>query len=172
MRAEGIRHTLTPTALVHEAYVRLSGSDKLSFQNRAHFFALAARAMRHVLVDYARAREAIRRGGDNVKDSLDHLQIPLPEPDENIINLDEALERPSQFSPRQCHVVELRYFVGFSEDETAEALGVSRRTVDRASKLVRAWLYSQVSARISHSGHGFQSSFIVGSRYRILRVTS
>lgn len=145
MRAEDVAHTLTPTALVNEAYIRLAGSADLNFQDRNHFLAVAARAMRRILVDHARARYATRRGGDNVKSPIGDLQISFPEADEQIIGLDEALERLAKLSPRQCQVVELRYFVGLSEEDVANVLGVTRRTVNRDWQIARAWLHSQVT---------------------------
>jgi RNA polymerase sigma factor (TIGR02999 family) len=145
MRAEYSGHTLSPTVLVHEVYLRLAASAELSFQNRNHFLALAARAMRRIIVDHARAKNTARRGGENAPSPIDDLQIALPEPEERIVALDEALERLSNLSPRQCQVVELRYFVGMSEQETAEVLGVTRRTVERDWKLARAWLHLQVA---------------------------
>jgi len=145
MRAEHSGHSLSPTALVNEAYVRLAGSADLNFQNRGHFLAVAGRAMRRILVDHARARCTARRGGENAQSPITDLQISLPQPDEQVIALDEALERLGALSPRQCQVVELKYFVGLSEEEVAGALGVARRTVDRDWKLARAWLHSQVA---------------------------
>jgi RNA polymerase sigma factor (TIGR02999 family) len=145
MRSEGHAHTLTPTALVNEAYLKLAGSGSLTFENRNHFFAIAGRAMRRILVDHARARAAARRGGRTVKPEVSDIEIPIRAPDIQIIALDDALQRLAEISPRQCQVVELRYFVGMSETEVAEILGVTRRTVDRDWKIARAWLHSALN---------------------------
>lgn len=146
MQSESAGHTLTATALVHEAYVRLAKSEDLSFENRSHFLAVAARAMRRILVDHARAREAARRGGGNTSPApIEDLQLVAPEPDNQIILLDEALQRLAKFSPRQCQVVELRYFVGLPDQEVARVLNVTTRTVTRDWKHARAWLHAQVN---------------------------
>src|SRR3954470_2024901 len=132
MRSEQAGYTLSPTALVNEAYVRLAKSDDLKFENRSHFFAVAAGAMRRILVDHARARDSVRRGGgDRARLSLEDLPLAFPEPDEQILLLNEALERLAKRSPRQCQVVELKYFVGLKDEEVAEVLNVTRRTVNR-----------------------------------------
>lgn len=144
MQAERPSHTLTPTALVHEAYLRLAGSADLQFQDRTHFFAVAAQAMRRILVDHARARCAARRGGGPGSTPLEGIDVAVPQSDEELVELDDALLRLAEFSPRQGSVVEMRYFAGLTEDEVAEVLGVTRRTVNRDWQMARAWLHSQM----------------------------
>ena len=134
--------TLNTTALVHEAYVKLVDGDRLPFDGRGHFFAAAARAMRQVLVDDARARTRVKRGGSDAAMSLDDVPEPAAaaRPDA-ILALDEALERFAAFDPRAARIVECRYFAGLSVDETAEALGLSTATVKRDWAAARAWLH-------------------------------
>jgi RNA polymerase sigma factor (TIGR02999 family) len=154
MRAERADHTLQPTALVHEAFLRLS-SDQGRFQNRAHFFGVAASAMRRVLVDHARGRNAQKRGGGatlvRVED-LDDLPQPVSE-DVDLVVLDDALSRLTALDARQGQIVELRFFGGLSVEETAAVVGVSERTVKREWQLSRAWLRREI-ARISASDSG------------------
>lgn len=130
-------HTLHATALVHEAYLKLAGSG-MPASDRAHFLAIAARAMRQVLVDHARRRKAIKRGGDMVATTLTDGGAPVDFRPDELIALDEALE---QLEPRQRQVVEFRFFAGMEEKEIAEVLGVSDRTVRREWVKARAWLY-------------------------------
>lgn len=141
MRGERGNHTLTPTVLVHEAWLRLSSQETV--QDRHHFLALAAQAMRRVLVDHARARQALRRGGDMVSVTLDS-NIPQPLPVASMIALDEALLRLAELNPRAAQVIELRFFGGLTEEETASMLGVTRRTVNRDWEMARAWLYGEI----------------------------
>lgn len=143
--AERPGHTLTPTALVHEAYLKLAGDAERTYADRRHFFAVAAQAMRRILVDHARARQAARRGGIDVPLSLDELNIASPLPDNQLLALDLALAELAKRSDRQSRVVELKYFAGLTEDEIAEVLGVTRRTVCRDWQLARAWLLAAVS---------------------------
>lgn len=138
-------HTLQPTALVHEAYVRLVDQRSVNWQNRAHFYGLAASMMRRVLIDHARARAAGKRGGAAVRLSLDDVQIPLEQRAADFVALDEALERLAQFDERKCRIVEMRFFAGLSEEEIAEVLGVATRTVLREWKKARLWLYRELS---------------------------
>ena len=146
MQSERVGHTLTPTALVHEAYLRLAKSDDLKFENRSHFLLVAARAMRRILVDHARARDAARRGGgESVRAPIDEIQVTFPEPDEQIVLLDEALKRLAKLSPRESQVVELKYFGGFTDEEIADVLKVTTRTVNRDWQHARAWLHAQVN---------------------------
>lgn len=144
MQAEGVGHTLSPTALVHEAYLKLARSGELRFEDRSHFFAVAAQAMRRILVDHARAKKTARRGGDQEPAWLEELQVAAPEPQEDIIELDEALNRLAALSPRQSRVIELRYFAGLTEDQVADILGVTRRTVNRDWLMARTWLHRQL----------------------------
>jgi RNA polymerase sigma factor (TIGR02999 family) len=135
-------HTLQTTALIHEAYLRLVGQPAKQWQNRAHFFAVAAQAMRHVLVDYARSRGYQKRGGGARAVSLDEAAIVSHERAAELIALDEALTDLAALHPRQSQVVELRFFGGLSVEETAEVLKVSPDTVMRDWRMAKAWLYN------------------------------
>ncbi|MGE3885848.1 MAG: ECF-type sigma factor, partial [Vicinamibacterales bacterium] len=130
LRGERPEHTLQTRALVHEAYLRLVDAD-ISFQDRAHFMAVAARTMRRILVDHARARRRDKRGGDAIRIDLDKVDLPAPDRRLDILELHEALERLATFDSRKSAIVELHFFGGLSYDETAEAVGVSPATVDR-----------------------------------------
>ena len=134
-------HTLQPTALVHEAWLRLVGQENPEWQNRAHFVACAAHAMRHVLVDHARAKGAEKRGGDRVRVSLSDI-TPLPDgpPDVDLVALDSAMEKLAALSERQARVVELKYFGGLTNEESAEVLGISSAVVRKDWTLARAFL--------------------------------
>jgi RNA polymerase sigma factor (TIGR02999 family) len=144
MSGEKSDHSLQPTALVHEAYIRLM-RQKTDWQDRTHFFAIASSIMRHVLVDEARGRLAAKRGGGAAKVTLDGLQLASPERDADIMAIDEALTRLAELSERQARVIEMTFFGGLTEEETAESLGVSVRTVHRDWATARAWLHSQLS---------------------------
>jgi RNA polymerase sigma-70 factor, ECF subfamily len=145
LRLERPHHTLTPTALVHEAYLRLFARADQSIQGRSQFFGFAARVMRQVLVDHARARNAAKRAGAQAVNLGDALDLSAPEADAQIVALDEALDRLAHMSPRQCRVVELRYFGGLTEEQVAESLNVTRRTVNRDWKIARTWLFAEIS---------------------------
>jgi RNA polymerase sigma-70 factor (ECF subfamily) len=138
-------HTLQPTALIHEAYVRLAADAGTSWENRAHFFRIAAKAMRHILVDHARAQVAAKRGGENRQVTLDEAIIISSERLSSIVALDDALADLSRLSPRQSEVVELKYFGGLSVEETAEALQISPETAMRDWRAAKAWLHLQLS---------------------------
>jgi RNA polymerase sigma factor (TIGR02999 family) len=144
MRHQRPDHTLQPTALVNEAYLRLAAQPETSWQDRAHFFGVAARLMRQILVEHARAQQAEKRGGLVQKFSLDEALEFSPERSRELIALDDALENLAQLSPRQSRVVELRFFGGLSVEETAEALGTSPRTVKRDWQVARAWLHGEL----------------------------
>ena len=145
LRHERPDHTLQATALVHEAFLRLVGQDRVAWQNRGHFYAVAAQMMRRILVDYARERLAAKRPGAALRVDLDEsIQAPEP-PGSDILMLDEALNELSTLDPRQGRIVELRYFGGLSEQEVAEALSVSRATVTREWRRARAWLYHRMT---------------------------
>jgi len=137
-------HTLQTTALVNEAYLRLIDSSQVQWQNRAHFFAVSAQLMRRILVDFARASGNLKRGGGARAVSLDAAMEVSSERGADLIALDDALNTLAAMNPRQSQVVELRYFGGLSEEETAEALKVSTRTVRRDWSLARAWLYREL----------------------------
>ena len=144
LRRERVGHTLQPTALVHEAYIRLVDQTRVEWQNRAHFFGVAAQMMRRILVDHARAQQAEKRGGDAQKLSLDeNIDVSAMRPSE-LVALDEALERLAELDPQKSRLVELRFFGGLSVEETAEVLGVSAPTVKRQWRMAKAWLYGQV----------------------------
>jgi RNA polymerase sigma factor (TIGR02999 family) len=144
LRQERPDHSLRPTGLVHEVYLRLIGAERATWQNRAHFFAAVAREMRHLLVDYARARNARKRGDGNVRISLDDVHATAEPRDEDLVALDEALSRLEQIDPRASRAVELRFFTGLSERETAEALRISVATLKRDWSFAKAWLYDQL----------------------------
>jgi len=148
LAAEAGGHTLSTTAVVHEAYLRLAEQSNAQWANRGQFFAIAARTMRRVLIDYARQHQAARRGGPEQSivslEFLEHggsQEISLPDRAESLIAVDDALERLHQVDARLARVVECRFFAGLSEVETSEALGVSQRTVARDWQMARAWLH-------------------------------
>jgi RNA polymerase sigma factor (TIGR02999 family) len=143
-------HTLQTTALIHEAYLRLVGQEEKRWENRAHFFGVAAQAMRHILVDYARARHTAKRGGEARAVSLEESAFVSEERAAELVALDDALAELARLSPRQSRVVELRYFGGLSVAETAEALHVSSDTVTRDWSQAKAWLYRELTG--SRSG--------------------
>ena len=144
LRNERRGHTLQTTGLVHEAYLKLVDQKIRSWENRVQFFAGAAQVMRHVLVDYARNRKAFKRGGDYCRLSLDEAVISSEEKDPDLLTLNEALEGLAVIDPQQSRVVELRVFGGLTVEETAEALGVSPRTVKREWSMAKAWLHKQM----------------------------
>jgi RNA polymerase sigma factor (TIGR02999 family) len=148
MKAERPGHTLTPTALVNEAYLRLNGTSDLRFTDRAHFLAVLAQAMRRVLVDHARARRAAKRDDAALRE-LEWLTCAR-ESDDRILALDTALTELNELNPRQSRVVELRYFAGLTEDEVASVLGVTRRTVTRDWNIARTWLYMKLQEKGTH----------------------
>jgi RNA polymerase sigma-70 factor (ECF subfamily) len=137
-------HTLQTTALVDEAYLRLADQTSPSWQNRAHFFAVAARAMRQILVNYARSNRAQKRGGGALKVELDEAAIVSPEQSQAIVDLHEALERLGTLDSRKARVVELKYFGGLNHDEIAEVMKISTVTVRRDWVFAKAWLYDEL----------------------------
>lgn len=145
MAGERPDHTLQPTALVHEAYVHLMSSRNVVWKDRAHFFALAARLMRRILVDFARARQSGKRGNGDRPVSLEDLTIVSPQRAPYLMALDDALTRLAEMDARKSAVVELRFFGGLSVEETAEVLKVSRDTVLRDWKMARLWLRREIS---------------------------
>jgi len=136
-------HTLQATALVHEAYLRLAGSEN-PWQDRAHFFAVAAGTMRRILVDHARARSAAKRGGGEAAVTLDEALMVSEGPREDLLLLDSALEKLAAFDPRKSRVVELRYFGGLNAQEIGEVLGIGTATVQRDLRMARAWLHREL----------------------------
>jgi RNA polymerase sigma factor (TIGR02999 family) len=146
LRKERAGHTLQTTALINEAYLKLIDRREVSWQSRTHFFAVAAQAMRRILVDHARAKYSEKRGGDNIKLSLEEAEpVAAKEKGVDLIALDEALGKLSKFDEQQARVVELRYFGGLSLEETAEALHISRATVARDWEAARAWLHRELT---------------------------
>lgn len=144
LQGERRGHTLGTTGLVHETYLKLADQSRLEWRDRGHFFALAARAMRRILVDYARRYQAIRRGGGVRPLALRDDDAATDERGETLLALDEALERLAALNPRLSQVVECRYFGGLTEEETAEALGVTTRTVERDWAKARGWLFLEL----------------------------
>ena len=145
LRGEGVGHTLGTTALVHEAYLRLADQTRCGFRDRAHFLAVAATAMRRVLVDHARRHHAAKRGGGARRVPLEHVDaLPAAERDELLVALDDALARLAGLDARQARVVECRFLGGLTEEETAAALGVGLRTVKRDWAKARSWLYQEL----------------------------
>jgi RNA polymerase sigma factor (TIGR02999 family) len=142
---EHSRHTIQTSDLVHEAYLRLAEAD-ISWQNRAHFFGIAARSMRQILVDYARRRNAAKRGGGMTRVSLNESVLVMDEDFSRLLMLDDALGKLEQVDSRLCKVVELRYFSGLTVKETAEVLFVSTRTVENDWSLAKAWLFRTMSS--------------------------
>jgi RNA polymerase sigma factor (TIGR02999 family) len=147
MRGEAAGHTLQTTALVNEAYLRLIDASRMRWQNRAHFFAVSAQLMRHVLVDFARARRNLKRGDGAAQVSLDEALTVCPERSAEIVALDDALSALAKLDERQSKVVELRFFGGLMEGEIAEVLKVSPRTVSNDWSLARAWLLREMSKK-------------------------
>jgi RNA polymerase sigma factor (TIGR02999 family) len=145
MRRERSDHTLQPTALVHEAYVHLVGQRAKDWQNRAHFYGVAAQVMRRILVDYARSHAAAKRGGGEHAVPLEYsIALSDVKPDE-VMAVDEALSRLAEFDARQSRIVELRFFGGLTEAETAEVLGLSSRTIKREWAVAKAWLHGELN---------------------------
>ncbi len=144
LRRERRDHTLQTTAVVHEAYLKLVNQRDANWENRVHFFAVAAQVMRRILVDYARRHHASKRGGDLYKLSLDEALVTSEEKGADLLALDEGLERLAAIDPQQSRVVELRVFGGLTVEETAEALGISPRTVKREWSMGKAWLHKQI----------------------------
>ncbi len=144
LRRDSPGHALQATALVHEVYLRLVNVDRLTLNNRAHFLAVAATLMRQILVDHARRTRARKRGGGNTMVSVDDVSAVTQPSNVDVIALDQALDALSVLDVRQARVVELRFFAGLNADETAEALDVSRATVERDWALAKAWLYRRL----------------------------
>lgn len=151
MARERTDHTLQTSALLNEAYLRLIDVKHVRWQNRTHFFAMAARTMRRILVDFARARDNQKRGGRVSKIALDEALAVLPEPEEDLVALDDALESLAQIHPRKSSVVELKFFGGLSVEETADALQVSPDTVKRDWRFARLWLVRELSRGRRHA---------------------
>jgi RNA polymerase sigma factor (TIGR02999 family) len=144
---ENVGHTLTPTALVHEAYLKLVDQTRVNWQGETHFFAIGAQVMRRILVDHARSRGRQKRGGGAVRIVLDENVALCPGKDEDVLAVDEALQKLAVLDPRQASVVEMRFFGGMNVAEVASVLGVSKRTVEGEWTAARAWLRREISGR-------------------------
>ncbi len=147
LRREKAGHTLQTTALIHEAYLRLVDQHNVQWQNRAHFFGMAAQMMRRILVDHARTKKRAKRGGSDVKVSLADETIPVNERDLDVVALDEALTRLAEIDEQQSRVVELRFFSGLTVEETAEVMDISPATVKRDWSMAKAWLHRELSGK-------------------------
>ena len=145
MQGEPTGHTLQPTALVHEAFVRLIDQREVPWRDRAQFFALASRMMRRILVDHARGRKADKRGGERQRFTINDMDRASPQPQVDLIALDEALEGLAAISELQSQIVEMRFFGGLTIEEAAEVLGVGKRSVDREWACAKAWLYRELA---------------------------
>lgn len=146
LRHEAPNHTFQPTALVHEAFMRLIGQREVSWRDRAQFLALASKMMRRILVDHARAKDTDKRGGERHRLSLTGVDQAAPQPDLDLVALDDALERLAAISELQARIVEMRFFGGLSIEETAEVVGIGKRSVDREWACAKAWLYRELTA--------------------------
>lgn len=142
--AGSMPQTLGATALVHEVYLKLTAGDAPEWNDRAHFYGVAARAMRHIVIDHARARNAARRGGKTVKVNMDIAEIPLRDASEALLSLDAALDGLEERDSRLARLVELRFFAGLSVAESAQAMSISERTVKRDWRLARAFIYARM----------------------------
>jgi len=141
-------HTLQPTALVHEAWLRLVGPEgEAQFKDRTHFFAAAAEAMRHILIDRARRKQAFRHGGGQQRVYADDIEIAAPAEDDELLAVNEALERLARADPEKAELVKLRYFIGMTLEEAAAALGISEPTAKRRWALARAWLFNEIKSQ-------------------------
>ena len=145
LRRERADHTLQPTALVHEAYLRLVGQRRVVWQNRAHFFGIAAQMMRRILIDYAKGQHRGKRFGAAVRVPLDDRVGAVSPPECDLLLLDQALDELTAIDPRQARVVELRYFGGLTESEVAEVLAISQATIKRDWRIAKGWLYRRVT---------------------------
>ena len=145
MRRERAGHTLQTTALLNEAYLQLTDKTQPQWQNRTHFMAVAAQLMRRIMVDHARARHALKRGAGAIRVTLDETALVTEERAEELLALDEALEKLAEFDRRRCEIVEMRYFGGLTIEEIAEVLKVHPNTVMRDWKAAKAWLYAELT---------------------------
>jgi len=147
MASEAPGQTLQPTALVHEAWLRLTGDESKTWDSRGHFFAAAAEAMRRILIERARAKGRLRRGAGGERIPLEHVTVASDDPPETVLAINEALDRLTARDPFKAEVVKMRYFVGLSQEEIARALGVSEPTVRRHWAIARAWLYAEMKSQ-------------------------
>ncbi len=152
MANEAPGQTLQATALVHEAWLRLGGAGA-KWQNRAHFFAAAAEAMRRILIENARRKKRLKHGGDFERVEIDGLEIPSPMADDELLAMNEALDRLAEVDPRAANLVKLCFFVGLTQEEAARELGVSVSTAERTWAFARAWLYREIQRGRTEAGH-------------------
>jgi RNA polymerase sigma factor (TIGR02999 family) len=145
MAHEAAGQTLQPTALVHEAWLRLAGNQNQEWEGRAHFFAAAAEAMRRILIDKARHKRAVRHGGAQQRVDFEEVELASPTPDDQLLAMDEALDKLASVHPRQAELVKLRYYMGMTLKEAAEVLGISTDTAKDDSDHARAWLFREVA---------------------------
>ncbi len=144
MAGEAPNHTLQPTALVHEAWLRLVGPGHQTWENRAHFFTAAAEAMRRILVEHARRKLSLKRGGGAIREELDEASLVLAAPPDELLAVHEALDKLAQEDPSAAELVKLRYFVGMTMEEAASALGIAPRTAERIWTYARVWLRREI----------------------------
>ncbi len=147
MAQQSPNHTLQPTALVHEAWLRMVGNEDRTWQNRTHFFATAATAMRNILIDHARKKSRIKRGGDQIRVDMEHLDSVVPELDEFILMVEEALQRLEQVNPKWARIVVMKYYGGMTNKEVAGALEISESSVERYWAGAKAWLLNEIRSR-------------------------
>ncbi|HAV62764.1 MAG TPA: RNA polymerase subunit sigma [Verrucomicrobiales bacterium] len=158
MAREAAGHTLQPTALVHEAWLRLVGDGSARFQNRSHFFGAAAEAMRRILIDRARQKRALRHGGGQQRLDIQEVDLAAPGPDDQLLQVNEALEQLAAERPLEAQIVKLRYFVGMTNEEAAHALNLSPRTAKYYWTHARAWLYHAITSTNANPGTAPKSS--------------
>ena len=147
MAGQAAGHTLQTTELVHEAWLRVAGDDEAKFAGRTHFFAAAAEAMRHILIDSARRKRALRHGGGQVRVNLDGIDLATPADDDELLAVHEVLDKLAAEAPEKAELVKLRYFVGMTFEEAAETLGISVVTAKRHWAYARAWIYAEIQAQ-------------------------
>ena len=148
LRRERVGHTLQTTALIHEAYLKLVDQKNVHWQNRAHFFGIAAQLMRRILVDHARSKKRAKRGGSDIRVSFNEANALAPVQDLDIVALDEALARLAEVDEQQSRIVELRFFSGLTVEEAAEVLSISPATVKRDWSMAKAWLHREISGAV------------------------
>ena len=154
LRRERVGHTLQTTALIHEAYLRLIDQKNVHWQNRAHFFGIAAQLMRRILVDHARTRKRAKRGGSDVRVSFSEAMLQVRAQDLDIVALDEALQRLAEIDEQQSRIVELKFFSGLTVEETAEVLSLSPATVKRDWSVAKAWLHRELTGEVEKHEQG------------------
>lgn len=158
MAHEAPGQTLQPTALVHEAWLRLFGGDGLQCPNRAYFFAAAGEAMRRILVESARRKKRLKRGGNLERVDIDKLELAAPLPDDDLLALDEALNQLTKSEPRAAELVKLCFFVGLTQEQAAKELGISVATVEREWAFARAWLFREIQTSRNSAGYAITSA--------------